>query len=384
MSEKKRTLSLIFHNVEEAHLGKDVFLTPYYLGKQLDYEVSIYFPQTETNKKLPAIHRGVKLCPLRFFYTDKSKIKRILKFACKVIGIFFASDALMLFHYYNMRTPYLGVLYKLLHPSGRLYVKMDASLIALKSEDDYNSIFEKVWKNSFHWLFSKLVDCITCETQKSYDFIMTSKSTIYKFRKNLFIMPNAFDDEMLRTVGLQPKLFEEKKNQFLTVGRIGSPEKNNEMLLRALSQVDMKDWTMQIVGPYDGEFANNIRKFFEDNPEKRDNVVFTGNISDKKHLWEMYNSSKVFILTSTTEGYPLVFVESNVFRNYILSTDVGSFQDVTQNKKYGDSVLQDDDKTLASKMQAIIDGEKNVNVYPSDYKGLMWSEVIRPVAEKLQ
>lgn len=383
MSEKKKTLTLIFSNVEEAHLGKDVFLVPYYLGKELGCDVSIYFPQTETNKTLPHTHRGVKLRPIPRSKTGSKYIRRI-KTLLKLLKVFRESDVLMLFHYYYMMTPYMGVIYKILKPTGKLYVKMDASLIALKSEDDYSNIFEKIWKNSWHWMFSKMVDCITCETRSSYEMIMKSKATMYKFRRNLFIMPNAFDDEMLDEVGIQPKSFEEKQNQFLTVGRIGSPEKNNEMLLRALSRVDMKDWTIKIVGPYDDLFAAKIQQFFEDNPEKKKSVFFTGNIIDKKQLWEIYNSSKVFVFTSVTESYALVYVESNVFKDYILSTDVGSFQDVTEKGKFGDSVPQNDDNMLAEKMQAIIDGKTNVNVYPSDYRGLMWTEVIKPVANKLR
>lgn len=383
MAGKKRTLTLIFSNVEEAHLGKDVFLVPYYLGKELGCEVSIYFPQTETNKNLPSTHRGVKLCPIPKREGENKFIRRA-KTLFTLLKVFRQSDVLMLFHYYYMMTPYMGVIYKLLRPSGRLYVKMDASLIALKQEDDYNDLFEKTWKNCWHWMFAKKVDCITCETRASYDMIMKSKATMYKFRNDLFIMPNAFDDEMLDAVGIQPKRFEEKQNQFLTVGRIGSPEKNNEMLLRALSRVDMKDWTMKIVGPYDDDFAAKIQQFFNDNPEKKNNIFFTGNISDKKQLWEIYNTSKIFVFTSVTESYALVYVESNIFRDYILSTDVGSFRDVTEDEKYGDSVPQDDDKALAEKMQAIIDGTTDVNVYPSDYKGLMWTEVIKPVANKLR
>lgn len=383
MAEKRKKLTLLFSNVEEAHLGKDVFLVPYYLGKELGYEVSIYFPQTETNKILPSIHRGVTLCPIPKGGKGNKYVRRTKKLL-GLLRVLRQSDVLMLFHYYFMITPYIGVLYKILNPCGKLYVKMDASLIALKSEDDYHNIFEKTWKNCWHWMFAKLIDCITCETKASYDMIMNSKATMYKFRKDLFIMPNAFDDELLDEVGLQPKRFEEKKNQFLTVGRIGSPEKNNEMLLRALNRLDMKDWTIQIVGPYDDEFALKVQQFYKDNPAKHESVFFTGNISDKKKLWNIYNDSKVFILTSKTEGYPLVFVESNVLRDYILSTDVGSFRDVTEDEKYGDSVPQDDDKTLAEKMQAIIDGKTNVNVYSDDHKGLMWSEVIKPIADKLR
>lgn len=380
--KRNRTLTLIFcqfTSVEEVHFDKDVFLVPYYLGKALGCKVKICYAQTEVNKNLPAMHRGVVLQPIKLL-GESGKFLYVLR----LLKTFWETDVLMLFHYYRMVTPFMGVLYKFIHPKGKLYVKMDASIIALKGDNNYKNIFEKCMKELLHWMFAKLVTCITCETKASYEFIINSKSTWYKFRKDLFIMPNAIDNEKLDAIGIQPYQFERKKNQFITVGRIGSPEKNNEMLLRALKQVDMKNWTMKIVGPYDEKFAGTIRTFFVENPDKKDSTIFTGNISDKKQLFELYNESKVFVFTSITEGSAFVFVESNFFRDYILSTDVGSFQDITEDEKYGESVPQDDDKVLAMKMQAIIDGDKDVNVFPPEYKGLTWAEVIKPVVEKLK
>ena len=48
-----KQLTLIFNHFETEHLGKDVFLVPLYLGKQLGYDVTIVYPLTETNKDFP-------------------------------------------------------------------------------------------------------------------------------------------------------------------------------------------------------------------------------------------------------------------------------------------------------------------------------------------
>lgn len=61
MNKSIERIVLLFSNVELTHLGKDVFLVPYYLGKAFDLEVNIIFPATDTNTELPQSYRGVNL-----------------------------------------------------------------------------------------------------------------------------------------------------------------------------------------------------------------------------------------------------------------------------------------------------------------------------------
>ena len=64
----KGNITLIFNHFEfeREHLGKDVFLIPYYLGKQLGYDVTIVYPRTTTNGDVPEYLNGVRLIPLRY------------------------------------------------------------------------------------------------------------------------------------------------------------------------------------------------------------------------------------------------------------------------------------------------------------------------------
>ena len=385
---RKKTLCLYFINVEHVHLGKDVFLTPYYLGKELGYDVSIVYPQTETNKDLPEYYRGVRFKPLITYEEGGKniveKIKQRLRYIKLWLGYLRRQDVLMLFHYYYRRNVYQGILYKLLNPFGRLYVKLDADVSALKREDNYKNIFQKYYWNLMHALFAKLVDCVTCETTLAYDFIMNTKATCYKFRDQMFIMPNAFDEEYLYEHPLRIKSFNEKQNLFITCGRIGTEQKNTEMLLKALNIVNLKDWKFKIIGPYPEEFQSQIDFFFQENPDKKGKVEFVGNISDKMKIYAYFNDCKVLTMTSRFEGSPLVFIEANYFRDFILSTNVGSFYDVTEGCKYGCEVDQENYVFLAEKIQEIVDGKMNVNVYSDNFKGITWSRVVKPVAQKLK
>ena len=120
-----KQLTLIFNHFETEHLGKDVFLVPLYLGKQLGYDVTIVYPLTETNKDFPLQIRGVKLVPLRFrnritwfplwrtwnFYTY------LIKHASRI-------DLLMRFHY-SLHSILMTLVYKTFRPKGKVYIKMD-------------------------------------------------------------------------------------------------------------------------------------------------------------------------------------------------------------------------------------------------------------------
>jgi glycosyltransferase involved in cell wall biosynthesis len=52
-------------------------------------------------------------------------------------------------------------------------------------------------------------------------------------------------------------------------------------------------------------------------------INFYGNINDEKLISEIYASAHVLILTSTTEGFPMVIMEAMAHGCAILSTSVG-------------------------------------------------------------
>ena len=191
------------------------------------------------------------------------------------------------------------------------------------------------------------------------------------------IVRNGFDEEMLSTLNLKENIYQKKENAILTVGRLGTYVKNTEMLLRALKQIDLKDWKFYFVGPIETDFKPCISDFFNRYPEKRSSVIFVGAIYDKRELWEYYNRAKVFVLPSRSECYALVLNEALRFRNYLILTDVGAASDVIQEGKYGSLIEQDDDKMLAQRIQDIIDGKIDIDVFSDfDPQMISWDRII--------
>ena len=347
--KRKKNITLIFDSIEEEHFGKDVFLTPYYLGQVLGYSVNIVYGRTNTNEMLPKQRRGVNLCRLR----QKSLLSRFFYLVCHVWSI----DLLMLFHF-SYSTLLLGVTYKLLHPSGLFYIKGDG-LAMLRQEEQLSRSVN--WKIKVLCrlirLLLKKVDKISIETKDDYEHLCRSVFGI-NVKDKVTLMLNGFDEVTLKELGIEEKTLSRKENVILTVGRIGTYPKNSEMLLQALKQVELRGWKVVFVGPIEKkevDFDVCINSFFQSNPQLRDSILFTGPIYDKKILWEWYNRAKVFVLTSRFESFGIVLMEAFRFRDYILSTKVGFAEDAVS-YGYGELLNQEDADDLAVKLQAIIDG----------------------------
>lgn len=376
----KKNLTLIFNHFEKEHIGKDVFLVPYYLGKMLQYDVTIVYPRTATNVDFPKELKGVRLVALDFnrrlaffplwrtwnFYVYLLKNARQINF-------------LMRFHY-SVHSKLMVVLYKLLNPKGVAYVKLDMDANAIKEGESKrrNQSFRHKLGIALSSVFLKMVDRVSCETSVAYETLRNCSLPQYQFGDKLKLMPNGFDEELLQSLNVEERDFGKKENLIITVGRLGTPQKNTEMFLRALAHVDLKNWTVCLIGPIEKNFQPVVDAFFKQCPEKVGRVIFTGPIYDKKELWEYYNRAKVFVLTSRWESYALVLNEAWRFRNYLVSTSVGAFEDLSCDGKYGKCVAMDNDKDLAIILTNIVNGMQGIDVYQGfDATSLSWKNVVK-------
>lgn len=375
---KKKNLTLFFDFFDHEHLGKDPFMVPYYLGKALNCSVNIIYPLRDSNKDLPSSYKGVNFCP--YIAKDEKAIHRgmyhIIWDKAKDI------DYMMRFFdtYASRKAAFI---YKLRNPKGKVYIKMDVNPYNINHKMSYSpkSIIYGIINN---FLKSK-VDVISCETTLAFTNLKNSPNSYNRWGNKMVYLPNGFDESLLKSLNLKERHLAEKENIMITVGRLGSPPKNTPMLLQALAKTSLKNWRFYLVGPIDPSLQPHIDSFYQENPDKKDSVVFTGAIYDKKELWEYYNRSKVFVLTSRWEGFALVYTEAQRFRNYIISTEVGASRDVIENKKYGDYIEQEDFTGLAEKLQNIIDGVTDINVYQDfDVKALSWEKRLEVIADRLK
>lgn len=332
--KKNLTLFFTLDGLENIHLFKDVGLVPYYLGKENGLTVDILYSNKGDNK----VVKNFRLIKLK----NLKRINFIKKIDCfKIIENFnfyrylFKKgkkiNYLMFFHI-SIEKLFLIILYKFLNKQGKIYLKLDLSTDSIRNT---NMKEKKDLKKIFLKIILKKVDLISCETEEG--FKIAKNEGIYNIciKNKLVYIPNGFDEDYLIENNIRIKKFNEKENIMITVGRIGTEPKNNEMLLKVINKMDLKDWKIYIIGPYTEEFKEYYDSFIKNNSDKKDKVILVGNIENKNLLYDYYNRAKVFLLTSRWEGFATIFPEALRFGNYIITTDVGGAKDITNNGKIG-------------------------------------------------
>jgi glycosyltransferase involved in cell wall biosynthesis len=374
----RNNFTLVFNHFEIEHFGKDVFLVPYYLGKLYNFDVTIVYPKTDSNKNFPFKVRGVNLKPVKNIFSKKPhsglRILKELVFLLYVIRNAKKINFLMCFSL-SEETVLIGAFYKWLNPKGFLYIKADGDLYTLYGDFSINSIKMplKLLKRKIYTSFVKSFNLITVETERIYRTIPALKILGMTITPKVQLLYNGFDKEQFLQHNIIKRTFAEKENLIITVGRLGTRQKNTELLLEALEKINLKDWIIAFIGSIEKEecdFQKNIETFYLKNPHLQEKVIFTGQINDKELLWEWYNRAKMFVLPSRYEGFANVLAEAFIFKNYIIATDVGGVGEII-NFGYGELFPQDNSTYLCKTLQRLIDEER----FETLYKKVDWESV---------
>ncbi|WP_269851240.1 glycosyltransferase family 4 protein [Methanosarcina horonobensis] len=108
----------------------------------------------------------------------------------------------------------------------------------------------------------------------------------------------------------------------LYVGR-GSEEKRVHLVGEISYLCHQKDMPVEFV------LVGDVRSSI---PEQyRKCCTFLGEIVDEKKLSEIYNSSDILLLVSSSEGFPLVIMEAMAYGVVTISTDVGGISEHIHN-----------------------------------------------------
>lgn len=324
-------------------MTKDVGMIPYILHKYYSYNSTMLCYKNDED--YPYLEKEVKGLKIDFIkpYTKKSTYDALIYLIKNSRKI----DVLQLFHLARRNFLWIAV-YLLLNPKGKVYIKLDANLTILNYKLSSDTILERIKIKLL-----KKCKLISVETYDLYNYLNDNWPVKVEY------IPNGFYEcEEKQTVH-----YDEKENVICTVGRIGTYEKASEILLKGFREAAeyIPGWKLKVIGPIEKEFQIYIDNFFAENPSLKERIIFTGNIIDKEVLNKEYINSKIFCLTSRTEGFPLVYLEAIKNGCYIITSNVTSAKDITMDRKYGDIFEVDNYKELASILIKTCNNEQKLN-----------------------
>ena len=367
-----KKLVLVFEKLLNIHLVKDVGQIPYLLGKHFGFDASIACMNIDTYAHAKTTVKGLKL--------EFTNFGSYLYLICNARKI----NVCMLFHI-RAKSIYQGLIYKLLNPHGFLYIKSDLkdSVVPLVAKGK-RGVLAQTYNRLLYNCFCRIVDLVSFETMAVFKAI-----TSIADHKKMYL-PNGFDVTLPQSLGVHPKDVAEKQDIILCVARHGTEQKNSELLLQALEKIDdLGSWKFIFAGEASQEFRNHCENFLKSNPQHVGKVILTGEISDRKPLFELYSQAKVFCLPSRWESWGLVCTEALYFGCALVMTrEVVSAPDLTDNGRAGLLAGNENAVEWAEVLQNLMHDPKLVEHYSNQGRAhfnalFSWPDALAPLAQRL-
>ena len=386
MQEKK--FVTIFPACENVHLTTEIGQIPYFMYKVYGYDSMLVC--YKNNEEYPSLEDEVKGLKL-VFLANKGKVSFVEKQVVSYIWNQAKNIAVLNLYHFSKFTFVYGILYKIRNPKGFLFLKLDAYNNTFAEGTSIRHSPKKLKNTLLKWLehrFLKKVDFMVIENSEGEKLV---KKMYPAVSSKVRYLPVGVNDLFLSKVFSQRlKKFAEKENIILSIGRVGEEIKNHKMILRALTQTNLKDWKMVFVGPVNEDFKHYFETLCLTFPVLSEKVLFTGRIRNRSDLYEWYNRSKIFCMTSWHESFCHAIGEAFYFGNYIIGTEgIMSMKDITDSGKYGITLKADDDQALAASFQKLIDDEAILKErYPAiiahSRKNFVWSNIIDKIQDQIQ
>ena len=352
----------IFPECGPVHLKKDVGMLPFALGKYCGYDYSIicYDNCAFDNKDIDKFH----------LITISQKNSDVVDFAKYIYIHAKEIDILNLYHITSRRNLLWILIYKLINPKGKIHMKLDADYRMVDLVDfNPKNLKGKLKK----YILKEKVDLYTVESEMMKNILEE------KWKIEMKVIPNG----IYREGEISPAKSNDKQKIFLTVGRLGTEQKATEDILTAFNMIkDETNWKLVLVGSIEDKFQKYIENYFIINPELKNRVVFTDNISDLDELTQLYKKASVFVLPSRWESFAIVLLEALECGEYLLVSDqIPSANDIGNRGKYMEIVPAGNVDLLAKKMldcsRKIISDKEMYEMYHWIHDNFTWESIVK-------
>lgn len=181
-------------------------------------------------------------------------------------------------------------------------------------------------------------------------FVLLSKGYINVFKKLNNVSGNklAYIENPCSFQG-ENKSFK-KKDTILVVARLEEHQKRISEVIKIWKTVykDFPDWSMQIVG--DGPYMNYYQRYIK--RKKIDNISLLGH---QAHPENYYKEAKIFIITSTWEGYPMTAIEAMYYGCPIVAyNNYAALEDIIKDGITGYLISTNDRQQFVEKLKLLM------------------------------
>jgi len=345
MAKTKRGAIVIFdaEPLKAVHLFKDVGLLPSSIAEKTGCD-SLLIAIKGSERTSPSLVAGnakvdLRLVPQRYGHGEKLGSPWYalngLSVAQALVSEARSSDMLLVFHAHPALLLYC-IVYKVLNPRGKIWLKLDM---------DEGGVGDFLHKRARFRLYLRCADIVSAESK----IIQKKLNDRFGSIRHIEYVPNCYDAE--RYPIDDSCMAEPRENIFLTVGRLGSYQKNNECFLAAISLLDFKKAEFRFIGESTPEFRYKIVATQQSSSQSIRSIE---RIDDRKALFCQYDEAKAFVLSSRYEGFALVLVEAMSHGCYIISTDLASARDIINgDESVGMVVPQNDPIALAEALRRV-------------------------------
>lgn len=173
------------------------------------------------------------------------------------------------------------------------------------------------------------------------DVVERTLAEMFGVTENVVKISNSVDSEKAKRLS-EVKVNLPDKALFTTLGRLDY-NKNQILLLKAAKEVKKQrdDFMIYLLG--EGEERPKLEKYIKKN-HLEENVRILGFVENP---YPYIKNSAATVLTSLSEGFSLVLVESVILNTPIISTDVGVAKELIEKYRCGD-LIGYDEKELAA------------------------------------
>ena len=218
-----------------------------------------------------------------------------------------------------------------------LWIRGDMRELDYKQFDENTSQYKQV-KQEYD-MQANVLKCFDAIAVIS-DVVQQTLEQLFGITENVVKISNSVDCEKLDLLS-QEKVTLPDKKPFTSLGRLDY-NKNQILLLKAAKEVKKQrdDFMIYLLG--EGEDRPKLERYIQEN-DLTENVKILGFVENP---YPYMKNSATTVLTSLSEGFSLVLVESVMLKTPIISTDVGVAKELIEKYHCGD-LTGYDEKQLA-------------------------------------